>query len=277
MSSKKVLLIVFASNLLLLAGLFGVLYLVDQAYALPLAQPKGERIEITGDWDPNLYPQVPSKMAYQGVLRDSAGSPIDGTHTLTFALQKCSPVCFNVWSESHADVPITNGLFSVVLGETTPLTPSLFTGYTSLDGMFGDIPTVYLTVNVDGEDLTPSPEMVTVPYAFRAEHVNRFPAPDYDSGWQTMLLPAPPVDTCTTFDHDLGGNSDNYVVDLHQRSTLGISPEGVNQRGFGGDHDDIDGDVGVWWSWLDETRIRVCRRADDQYAEEIRIRIWRIE
>ena len=231
MSSKKVLLIVFASNLLLLAGLFGVLYLVDQAYALPLAQPKGERIEITGDWDPNLYPQVPSKMAYQGVLRDSAGSPIDGTHTLTFALQKCSPICFNVWSESHADVPITNGLFSVVLGETTPLTPSLFTGYTSWDGMFGDIPTVYLTVNVDGEDLTPSPEMVAVPYAFRAEHVNRFPAPDYDSGWYSIAQ-----NETKTFTHNLGGNVDNYVVDM-QFKQFG----GLHQMYYGTDYDDMGG------------------------------------
>ncbi len=273
MSSKKVLLIVFASNLLLLAGLFGVLYLVDQAYALPLAQPKGQRIEISSDWDPNLYPQVPSKMAYQGVLRDSAGSPIDGTHTLTFALQKCSPVCFNVWSESHADVPITNGLFSVVLGETTPLTPSLFTGYTSLDGMFGDIPTVYLTVNVDGEDLTPSPEMVAVPYAFRAEYVNRFPAPDYDSGWTSVTVGG----TGNTFTHNLGGDTDNYVVDMQFKDTVAPNPYGVHQNFYGGDYDDIQGSRGAYWYWLDTSTIKVYVGTSESDINEVRVRIWRIE
>jgi hypothetical protein len=112
MSFKKFLLIVFASNLLLLAGLFGILYLADHAYALPVAQPKGEQIEITGDWDADLYPQVPSKMAYQGVLRDSAGKPLNGTYDLTFTLEKCEPFCFSQWTEVHNNVSVTEGVFS---------------------------------------------------------------------------------------------------------------------------------------------------------------------
>ncbi|MEA3340769.1 MAG: hypothetical protein U9R15_12435, partial [Chloroflexota bacterium] len=155
MSTKKVLLIVFASNMLLLAGLFGMLYLARNAYALPPAQPQGAPMATASAWDTNLYPQVPSKMMYQGVLRDSSGNPINGAHTLTFTLQACPWFCGPVWSEVHTNVPITDGLFSVVLGETSPLTPGLFTGYTGWDSMLGDLDSVSLAVNVDGEDLTP--------------------------------------------------------------------------------------------------------------------------
>lgn len=267
MSTKKALFIVFASNLLLLAGLFGILYLARDAYAFPSALPETARLAAT-DWDSDLYPQVPSKMMYQGVLRDSSGSPIDGSHNLTFTLQTCDPFCVPVWSEVHASVPITNGLFSVVLGETTPLTPDLFTGYTGWDSFSGHYSSVHLAVNVDGEDLTPWSEMVAVPYAFRAEYVNRFPAPHWDSGWYTMTAGVP-----HTFSHNLGGDTDDYIVDM-QFEDDGV--HGVHQVFYGVDYESSIGRGAAWYD-LTSSSITVMSEIDDEVVDYVRIRIWRTE
>ncbi len=268
MSTKKVLFIVFASNLMLLAGLFGMLYLARGAYALPPAQPQAAQMAAAGAWDSGLYPQVPSKMMYQGVLRDSSGSPIDGVHTLTFTLKTCDPFCWDAWSEVHANVPITNGLFSVVLGETRPLTPGLFMGYTGWDGMWGDLGSVSLAVNVDGEDLTPWSEMVAVPYAFRAEYVNRFPAPHYDSGWYTMTAGSDHV-----FTHNLGGDPDNYIVDMQFKD----ESYGVHQWFYGVDYDNLGNKWGAAWHSLTDSTITVDRMSNDTNVDYVRVRIWRTD
>lgn len=268
MSTKKVLLIVFASNLLLLAGLFGMLYLTRNAYALPPAQPQAAQMAATGAWDSNLYPQVPSKMMYQGVLRDSSGNPINGTHTLTFTLQACPWFCSPVWSEIHANVPITDGLFSVVLGKTTPLTPGLFTGYTGWDMLVGDLDSVSLAINVDGEDLTPWSEMVAVPYAFRAEYVNRFPTPHYDSGWYTMTAGSAHI-----FNHNLGGNTDNYIVDMQFKDGF----YGVHQYFYGVDYDNSGAVWGAAWHNLTNSSITVWRGSNDTNVDYVRVRIWRTD
>jgi len=273
MSTKKVLFIVFASNLLLLAGLFGMLYLARGAHALPPAQPQEVQMASASAWDSDLYPQVPSKMMYQGVLRDSSGTPIDGTHTLTFTLETCDPFCWDAWNEVHASVPITNGLFSVVLGETTPLTPGLFTGYTGWDLMYGDLPSVNLAVNVDGEDLTPWSEMVAVPYAFRAEYVNRFPAPHYDSGWYAM------IGSAHTFNHNLGGNTDDYIVDMQFKDGVADPWDyGVHQTFYGLDYDNNGASIkGMYWDNLTSTSIGVTIGANETDINYVRIRIWRTD
>ncbi len=270
MSTKKVLFIVFASNLLLLAGLFGILHLTHDAYALSLAQPPAAQMAAAGTWDHNLYPQIPAKMIYQGVLHDNSGTLLNGAYKLTFALQQCDPFCSDAWSEVHNSVPITNGLFTVVLGETTPITPSLFTAYTGWDSTWGEKGGVILVVKVNGQELSPSSEMLSVPYAFRAEYVNRFPTPDWDSGWYTMTVGG----TNHTFQHDLGGNADNYIVDMQFKETGG---NGVHQMFYGIDYDHNGHIWGATWRNLTNSQITVWKGNDDTYADKVRIRIWRTE
>jgi len=270
MSTKKVLLIVLASNLLLLAGLFGLLHLTRSVYALPVAQPEAEpALAAQGSglgasvWDQYLYPQVPRQMSYQGVLRDASGNPINGTHNLTFKIWACDP-CTIVWSETHSNVSITNGLFSVILGKTDPLDPGDFEGYGPPDW-----PLLYLSVSVDGgPELQPLPRLISAPYAFRAEYVNRFPAPHWQSAWYTIAQAETKIWT-----HNLGGNVDNYVVDLQFKS----AGDGVNQVTYGGGYDDIGGSYGANWHDLTTSQIKVSRSTKDWAAEQVRVRIWRIE
>jgi hypothetical protein len=130
---------------------------------------------------------------------------------------------------------------------------------------------VNLAVNVDGEDLTPWSEMVAVPYAFRAEYVNRFPAPHYDSGWTNI------VTGCQNINHSLGGNPDNYIVDMQLKDLNSGFSFGVHQWAYGQYTDDMYGTYGVSWSRLDATKVRICRGTDDIYANQVRIRIWRTD
>jgi hypothetical protein len=97
-------------------------------------------------------------------------------------------------------------------------------------------------------------------------------APDYDSGWIALAAGGPaPLIT-----HNLLGNRDNYVVDMQFRS----AGSGVNQRYYGGidfgaKASAPDTQVGAYWYALNNTNMRVYRRVDDSYAEEVRFRIWR--
>jgi hypothetical protein len=98
------------------------------------------------------------------------------------------------------------------------------------------------------------------------------PVPNFDSGW--FGIPANGVNTLA---HNLGGNVNDYVVDMQYRSV----GSGVNQRYYGGaDFGDTntvgspDDRVGAYWRSLTTTNITVFRRAEDTYAPEVRIRIW---
>jgi hypothetical protein len=272
MSTKKVLLIVFTSNLLLVAMLAGLLYFTDTAFANP-ATALAESTANINAHDPDLFPTVPQKMSYQGILRDTSGNAINGTHDLTFAIFSCEPFCFDLWTETHDDVTLKDGLFNVVLGETTPLDAGIFSGYSYYQfagNQWGE--KLFLSVKVDGgETLTPSPELITVPYAFRAEYVNRFPAPHYDSGWVNTSV------GCQVLDHNLGGNSENYIVDMQMKDTSSGFAYGVHQFAYGQYYDDTVGSYGVSWSWLTNAHIRICRGTDDVYSGQVRVRIWRTD
>jgi len=102
-----------------------------------------------------------------------------------------------------------------------------------------------------------------------------FPRPDYDSGW----IPWPDGHEDTLV-HDLGGNVDNYVVDLQGREdTYGIT----NLR-LGGDEYATRAslttgvlygyeDQGYYYKNLDSDSITIKNRGNS-IIDEIRVRIW---
>jgi hypothetical protein len=91
--------------------------------------------------------------------------------------------------------------------------------------------------------------------------------PDFDSGW----VPVPQGQTLT-LKHNLGGPStDNYWVDLDFWNAV----SGINQSYYGGaDISDTNGHVGAYWKNLTTTSISITRRANDPFAEKVRVRIW---
>jgi hypothetical protein len=98
-------------------------------------------------------------------------------------------------------------------------------------------------------------------------------APNYDSGWGAQSQ-----GDWNTFFHNLGGDTDHYVVDVIARDTDadGWSGRGINQQGFGGDYAYVDGfeEYGYYWGYLNATSVAVYRFANDRRADEVRVRIW---
>ena len=97
--------------------------------------------------------------------------------------------------------------------------------------------------------------------------VFRRPAPDYDSGWQTIGQ-----GTALMLDHDLGGPWNDLFVDLQREDpTWGM---GVHNVQAGGDRWSDIMDRGVQWTGLTGSSVRIWRHAQDQFSGRVRLRIW---
>ena len=97
---------------------------------------------------------------------------------------------------------------------------------------------------------------------------------DYDSGWVDM-----DAGDAYVFTHNLGGDPDDYVVDLSTVTGGFITQAPFSQEGFGGDIY-WDGqemvESGYIWNSLDATQIEVVKGADEESAGPLRLRIWRL-
>ncbi|MHC4624358.1 MAG: hypothetical protein ACYS4W_10715, partial [Planctomycetota bacterium] len=92
-----------------------------------------------------------------------------------------------------------------------------------------------------------------------------FPRPAYDSGWVAIAQASEVLLT-----HNVGGNVDNYVVNMQFKDPVVI---GVNNFAYGRFYYE-----GHWYgaSYYDltTTSIRVTRGSADIYAPQVRVRIW---
>src|SRR6267142_3741419 len=68
---------------------------------------------------------APGQMNFQGRLTDSSSNPLTGSYSLTFSIFDASSGGTQLWTETQT-VPVDNGIFSVALGPSTPLTPAIF-------------------------------------------------------------------------------------------------------------------------------------------------------
>ncbi len=69
----------------------------------------------------------PPLMNFQGVLSDDEGIPLHGTFELTFTVYPDpDDATVVLWYETHQNVNVHDGVFNVILGQTSPMPPSLF-------------------------------------------------------------------------------------------------------------------------------------------------------
>ena len=108
---------------------------------------------------------VPHLIRYQGTAVDVQGVPLEGPYTLTFRLYNANPGGQALWEETQLDVPITQGHFSVLLGQGVPLT-----------NMDWSHP-CWLSVLVNGEELLPRQPITSVPMAIRSEAADHLTQP----------------------------------------------------------------------------------------------------
>jgi hypothetical protein len=120
----------------------------------------------------------PGTIGYQGSLLSARGTPVaDGPHRMLFAAYDHATEGTLRWSEEKTDVVVTNGLFSVILGEDQPLNP-----------LFKSYPNVWLEVAVDldhsgsfeaGETYSPRQKLAGAAWASNADMVDSLHARDF--------------------------------------------------------------------------------------------------
>lgn len=105
---------------------------------------------------------VPGVMNFQGRLTDAGGTPVaDGSYSVTFAIYDDSVGGSQVWTETQS-VTTTDGLFSVLLGEASPLA--------NID--FGGIAR-YLAIKVGADpEMAPRSRLASEPFAYRVATVD---------------------------------------------------------------------------------------------------------
>lgn len=95
---------------------------------------------------------IPQKISFQGKLLES-GSAVTGVRDFVFSFNGTA------WTETHTDVQVTNGLYSVVLGSINPIPVSVFNEHA----------TATLHIVVEGVALVPDIEVGSTGFAFKAE------------------------------------------------------------------------------------------------------------
>ena len=110
------------------------------------------------------FAQMPQTMSYQGVLHDNADAPYQGNHVLTFSLFDAQTMGTQVWTETHTDEPIADGVFSVVLG--APKNGTAVPLNIAFDKPY------FLEITIDGNTLPTRMPLTAVPYALQASQVD---------------------------------------------------------------------------------------------------------
>lgn len=111
------------------------------------------------------YATVPLLVQHQGFLRSATDEPVNGPVTLTFRLYGQEAGGTTLWVETHNDVPVAGGLYSVLLGGTAPLTDDLLAGDLWLSTAVGQ----------DAE-MQPRIRVTSAPFALRARKVEMLSA-----------------------------------------------------------------------------------------------------
>ncbi len=92
-----------------------------------------------------------------------------------------------------------------------------------------------------------------------------FPRPAYDSGWLTTPFGPPSQLYTRTLTHNLGGNAEDYVVDL-QRSVSGIAGPNLSNQGLG---------TAFYYSFLTAGSVNISAPYSAvDLVTSVRLRLW---
>lgn len=106
----------------------------------------------------SLYSQVPQTISWQGILQDSEQKNLSGTYSLTAKLFLASSGGTAIWSETHNNVTVADGLVNLSLGSLTPFNINFDDDY-------------WLEITVGNGTPLPRISLSAVPYAIRARTV----------------------------------------------------------------------------------------------------------
>ena len=140
---------------------------------------------------------IPYKVNFQGYLRASSGEPLaDGQYNVTFRLYDASTGGTLAWTEVRQEtsrIALTDGYFSVQLGDVTALSPSLFQSQTL--HLEVELPTpATATCSTNGcasyteGPMTPRQPLASSPYAFNADQLDGYEASDFAVGGEDNVF-----------------------------------------------------------------------------------------
>ena len=101
---------------------------------------------------------VPQLINVQGKLTDAVGDPVaDGPYSVLFSIYDVVTGGTDLWHETRT-VTVSDGLFSISLGVSTTISPSLF-----------DNTDLWLGIKVESDaEMTPRQRLTSVPYAMKS-------------------------------------------------------------------------------------------------------------
>ncbi len=101
-------------------------------------------------------------ISIQGILREASGIAVeDGNYTLEFNIYHDPTNMDSKWNETHTDVPVKNGLYTVYLGEITAIPVAVF----------DTVNVAYVGVTIGGSEMTPRIKMTHAPFTYAAHSV----------------------------------------------------------------------------------------------------------
>ncbi len=174
-----------------------------------------------------LSPQdVPERVNYQGYLTDSGGNPISSTVTLQFSLWDASSGGNQIWSETHNNVPVSAGYFSVLLGDQgNPLSVEDFKGTPRyIEVVYGAVTfprqvlasVPYAFVSQYSTEALNATEAVTATYAYTAAYALNAPSSGGGVEWSHVVVVAKSGGDYTTINDALGNitpsSTDRYLL-----------------------------------------------------------------
>ncbi|MBI4720860.1 MAG: hypothetical protein HY770_06495 [Chitinivibrionia bacterium] len=166
------------------------------------------------------FAQVPATITYQGVLTDGAGAAVaDGDYGITFKLYDIESGGTALWEETHS-VPVSGGIFNVVLGSAgSPLELPFDRQY-------------WLGISINAAaELSPRRPFASVPYSLNARGVdgqlNIFP-PEGNAGIGTKTPSRMFLDTVDNWHLQLGG--DEILRAMHGSGYVGIGNNSPVER-----------------------------------------------
>lgn len=108
----------------------------------------------------SVWGQIPQTVSYQGILQNADGTLVaDGNYDISFKLYDASSGGTQLWSETHSQVAVNQGLYHLILGADNPLNLPFDKPY-------------WLSMSVNGgEDLSPRISLTASPYSLNAAKI----------------------------------------------------------------------------------------------------------
>lgn len=156
---------------------------------------------------------APSVLLYQGRLTDVGGLPRTGSVSLTFTLYADAGTTTPLWSETHPAVPLSDGIFSLLLGSVAPFPANAWA-----DGER------FLGISVDGgSELVPRLRIASVPFAIEANRLNGKRSTDFEPTGAAAIAAAGVASQLKGSDATPPNDGSNQV---HWNNLYGV-PEGL--------------------------------------------------